>query len=160
MILQIIWWRVIGNVLSNISPSTTFPTVLFLERSNQNCQAAFGGSEHYWVRGLRKRLCTKWHAALQPADSGPAQKTLACLWHLSQDSGPGSGTAGTETQVNILRGNVVGFHGNLDHMLPCCRGNGFWGCGSVPTVVGRPGNFHEEFFNRSACYLVLATWLT
>ena len=45
MIIPNILWRVVGSVLTNISPSNIFPTLLLPERFHQNCKAAFGACE-------------------------------------------------------------------------------------------------------------------
>ena len=41
MILQNIWTKVVGNVLTNFPPANIFPTLLLPGRLHQNHQAAF-----------------------------------------------------------------------------------------------------------------------
>ena len=49
MILQNIWRKVVGHVLSNIYQSKMFLFTLLRANFHQNYQAAFGCCEHKWV---------------------------------------------------------------------------------------------------------------
>ena len=54
MLLQNIWRRVVGNVLIDNSPSTTFLIRLLPTQYHQNCEADFDRCEHY--KGLTLML--------------------------------------------------------------------------------------------------------